>query len=213
MYIVLLGAPGAGKGTQADLLEERTGMAHVATGDMFRENVGQGTELGKLAKTYMDKGELVPDEVTIRMLEERLKRPDVAKGVMFDGFPRNLEQAKALDAALAAQGRQVDLALYIEVPDEELVQRLSSRWMCRECGAIYNAISDPPKQQGVCDRCSGELYQRDDDKPETVRRRLQVMKPPADMVDHYDAAGKLRRVDGLRSIEGVTEELLAALEA
>jgi adenylate kinase len=212
MYVVLLGAPGAGKGTQADILKERTGMAHIATGDMFRENVREGTELGTLAKSYMDKGELVPDEVTIRMLVERLQRPDVAKGVMFDGFPRNLEQAIALDEALAAQGRRIDKALYIEVPDEELVQRLSSRWMCRQCGAIYNAISDPPKQPGVCDRCQGELYQRDDDKPETVRRRLEVMKPPASMVEHYAAAGKLRRVDGLRSVDEVTVALLAEIE-
>ena len=212
MYVVLLGAPGAGKGTQADILKEQTGMAHIATGDMFRENVREGTELGKLAKSYMDKGELVPDEVTIRMLVERLQRRDVEKGVMFDGFPRNLEQAKALDEALQGQGRAIDKALYILVPDEELVTRLSSRWMCRQCGAIYNSVSDKPKQPGVCDRCGGELYQRDDDKPETVRRRLEVMKPPADMVEHYRKAGKLREIDGMRSVEEVTVDLLREIQ-
>lgn len=212
MYVVLLGAPGAGKGTQADILKERTGMAHIATGDMFRENVREGTELGKLAKAYMDRGELVPDEVTIRMLVERLQRPDVDRGVMFDGFPRNLEQAKALDSALEEQGKQIDRALYIQVPDEELVQRLSSRWMCRDCGAIYNSTSDPPEREGVCDRCHGELYQRDDDKPETVRRRLETMKPPAEMVAHYERAGKLREIDGLRPVDEVTAELLKEIE-
>ena len=168
-YVILLGAPGAGKGTQAARISEVTGLVHVATGDIFRENVRGGTELGLLAKGYMDRGQLVPDDVTIRMLLERISRPDCSAGVMLDGFPRTIAQAEALDAALAGRGAHVETALYVEVPDEALMKRLTSRWLCRTCDRIYNAITNPPPTDGSC-----EPYQRDDDKPEAVARRLRV---------------------------------------
>ncbi|GAB4334699.1 MAG: adenylate kinase [Dehalococcoidia bacterium] len=212
MFVVLLGPPGAGKGTQAQRIAHSTGLLHLSTGDMFRENVRNGTDLGKLAKQYMDKGELVPDDVTIKMLLERISRPDAADGAMFDGFPRNVVQAKALDDALAERGARIDRALLIAVDDEELVARLSGRWLCRSCGAVYHERNDPPKQPGVCDRCGGDLYQRDDDRPEVVRTRLETMKPPADLIEHYRAAGVLREIDGKRPLDEVTADLLEALK-
>lgn len=211
MYIVLLGPPGAGKGTQAQRIAEATKLLHISTGDMFRENVRNETELGKLAKTFMDKGDLVPDEVTIKMLLERISRPDAAAGAMFDGFPRNVVQAKALDEALAAKGGKIDRAPLISVEDEELIARLGGRWMCRNCGQLYHERNDPPKQAGVCDKCGGELYQRDDDKADVVRNRLEKQKPPADLIQHYRDAGVLREIDGQQSLDKVTELLLGAL--
>lgn len=211
MYIVLLGPPGAGKGTQAQRLAKAMGLVHISTGDMFREHVRNGTELGKLAKSYMDRGDLVPDEVTVAMLVERLDRPDAAKGALFDGFPRNVAQAKALDEALARRGAKVDRALLIEVSDDELVARLSGRWLCRQCGAVYHERNDPPRNAGVCDRCGGELYQRDDDKPDVVRARLEKQKPPADLVAYYRASGVLRVVDGEQPLDAVTKALLEAI--
>lgn len=211
MYIVLLGPPGAGKGTQAQRLAEATGLLHISTGDMFREHVRNETELGKLAKQYMDRGELVPDEVTIAMLLERLDRPDAARGALFDGFPRNVAQAKALDDALAKRRAQVDRAVLIDVSDDELVARLGGRWMCRQCGAVYHERNDPPKQPGICDRCRGELYQRDDDKPEVVRSRLEKQKPSADLLSYYRQRSVLRTVDGEQSFEAVTQALLEAI--
>ncbi|MXZ88254.1 MAG: adenylate kinase [Dehalococcoidia bacterium] len=211
MFVVLLGPPGAGKGTQAQRLTTSTGLLHLSTGDMFRENVREGTELGVLAKSYMDRGELVPDEVTIKMLLERIARPDAAEGAMFDGFPRNVVQAAALDDALGERDDSIDHALLISVPDEELVARLGGRWLCRTCGAVYHELNDPPGKPGFCDTCDGELYQRDDDRPDVVRTRLEKMKPPADLLEHYRVAGVLREIDGERDLDAVTADLLEAL--
>ncbi len=211
MYIVLLGPPGAGKGTQAQRIAAATGLVHISTGDMFREHVRNNTELGQLANQYMSRGELVPDEVTIKMLLERISRDDAKAGAMFDGFPRNIIQAGALDEALAARGAKVDRALLIKVSDEELVARLGGRWICRNCGRLYHERNDPPKQPGVCDACGGELYQRDDDRPEVVRARLEKQKPPADLIDYYRRAGVLREIDGERSLDEVTAALLEAI--
>ncbi len=211
MFVVLLGPPGAGKGTQAQRIATRTGLLHVSTGDMFRENVREGTKLGNLAKTYMDRGDLVPDEVTIGMLLERIGRADASQGAMFDGFPRNVAQATALDQALAARGAKIDRALLIAVEDEELVARLGGRWICRNCGALYHERNDPPAKSGICDKCSGELYQRDDDKPGVVRSRLEKQKPPADLIEHYRAAGVLQTIDGQQTFDHVTAALLEAI--
>lgn len=211
MFIVLLGPPGAGKGTQAQRLAAATKLLHVSTGDMFRENVRNETELGKIARRYMDAGELVPDEITIDMLLERISRDDAKAGAMFDGFPRNVVQAEALDRALAARSARIDHALLISVRDEELVQRLGGRWICRSCGALYHERNDPPATPGVCDRCGGELYQRDDDRPDVVRTRLEKQKPPADLIEHYRRAGVLREVDGEQPLDAVTAALLHAL--
>ena len=212
MYIVLLGPPGAGKGTQAERIAKETGLLHVSTGVMFREHVRNGTELGTLAKSFMDKGDLVPDEVTISMLKERITRPDATEGAMFDGFPRNVVQATALDEALASTGGKIARALLISVPDEELVGRLGGRWICRDCGRLFHERFDPPVEAGKCDACSGELYQRDDDWPEVVRTRLEKQKPAADLIEHYRSAGSLREIDGERSIDDVTASLLEALK-
>lgn len=211
MYIVLLGPPGAGKGTQAQRIAAATGLVHISTGDMFREHVRNNTELGQLANQYMSRGELVPDEVTIKMLLERISRDDAKAGAMFDGFPRNIIQAGALDEALAARGARVDRALLITVSDEELVARLGGRWICRNCGRLYHERNDPPKQPGICDVCGGELYQREDDRPEVVRARLEKQKPPADLIDYYRRAGVLREIDGERSLDEVTAALLEAI--
>jgi adenylate kinase len=212
VYIVLLGPPGAGKGTQAQRIASATGLVHISTGDMFRENVKNETELGKLANEYMSKGDLVPDEVTIKMLLERISRADAKAGAMFDGFPRNVVQAKALDAALAAQGAKVDRAPLISVADDELVARLGGRWICRNCGKLYHERNDPPKVAGKCDACGGELYQREDDRPEVVRNRLEKQKPPAELIEHYRAAGALREIDGEQSLDEVTDALLEAIK-
>lgn len=212
MFVVLLGAPGAGKGTQAVILAERLGVAHVATGDMFREALRQGTELGLKAKEYMDRGQLVPDEITIGMLLERISRPDCQKGCLLDGFPRTLEQAQALDSALAQRGEQVDKVIYIKVELEELVSRLAGRWTCPTCGAVYHERNQPPRQPGVCDRDGTPLYQRDDDKPETVQRRLDVyFQQTAPLIDYYARAGKLVEVDGAQPIEDVTNDMASIL--
>ncbi len=179
---------------------------------MFRENVKNQTGLGRLAGEYMDRGELVPDEVTIKMLLERIGRPDAAEGAMFDGFPRNVVQAVALDEALATRGARIDKALLISVADEELIARLGGRWICRSCGRLYHERNDPPKLPGVCDACGGELYQRDDDRPDVVRTRLEKQKPPAGLIEHYRNAGVLREIDGQRSLDEVTSALLEALQ-
>jgi adenylate kinase len=211
VYIVLLGPPGAGKGTQAQRIAEATKLLHISTGDMFRENVKNETALGKLANEYMSKGELVPDEVTIKMLLERISRDDAKAGAMFDGFPRNVVQAQALDDALKGQRAKVDFALLISVRDEELVSRLGGRWICRNCGRLYHERNDPPKTAGVCDNCGGDLYQRDDDKPDVVRSRLEKQKPPAELIEHYRAAGVLKEIDGEQPLDTVTKALLEAI--
>jgi len=211
MYLVLLGPPGAGKGTQAERLEKELRLPHVASGDLFRENLRHETELGRLAKTYMDRGDLVPDDVTIAMVRERLQRPDCEQGVILDGFPRTQAQAEGLDDMLADMGRALDGVLYIAVPDEELVRRLSGRWICRQCQTPYHTLFSPPAQEGVCDACGGELYQRDDDRPETVRARLEVYhQQTAPLIDYYRQAGLLVEVDGSGDIESVGAALLQA---
>jgi len=211
-YIVILGAPGAGKGTQAELLARKLGLAHVATGDMFREGVRRGTALGLQAKEYMDRGQLVPDDIVIKMLLERLGEEDCRRGCILDGFPRTLEQAQALDKALAERGQAVAQALYIRVSQEELIRRLGGRLTCRDCGAIYHEQRQPPKEAGRCDRCGGELYQREDDRPETVRRRLEVyMAQTAPLIEYYRQGGKLKEIEGEGDIEAVNRELMAAL--
>jgi adenylate kinase len=211
MYLVLLGPPGAGKGTQAERLEKELKLPHVASGDLFRENLRNETELGLLAKKYMDKGQLVPDDVTTAMVRERLQRPNCDQGAILDGFPRTQPQAESLDKMLAEMGRKLDGVLYIAVPDEELVRRLSGRWICRQCQTPYHAIFSPPAKEGVCDDCSGVLYQRDDDKPDTVRARLKVYHhQTAPLIDYYRQSGLLVEVDGAGDIETVSTALLEA---
>jgi len=210
--IVLLGAPGAGKGTQAELLVEWLGIPHVASGDLFRENLRNKTKLGLEAKRYTDSGELVPDSVTIAMVAERLSRPDCAGGVLLDGFPRTIGQAQALDEILAARGGAVDSVPYIKVRYETLLARLAGRWTCRDCGAVYHALFKPPKKEGVCDECGGELYQRPDDTPETQRRRIDVyFEQTEPLIEHYRMRGLLVVIDGEQDIEAVQHDLRAAI--
>jgi len=212
MYLVLLGPPGAGKGTQAERLEEELHLPHVASGDLFRENLRNETELGLLAKKYMDKGQLVPDDVTIAMVRDRLQRPDCGRGAILDGFPRTQPQAESLDSMLADMGRRLDGVLYIAVPDEELVNRLSGRWICRQCQTPYHTVFSPPATEGVCDACGGgELYQRPDDNPETVRARLKVYhQQTSPLIDYYRQAGLLMEVNGAGDIDTVSVDLLEA---
>lgn len=213
MYnIVFMGAPGAGKGTQASMVARKLNMVHISSGDLFRQALEQGTELGKQAKTFMEKGVLVPDEITIQMVMERLSAPDCEKGVILDGFPRNLPQAEALDSALSEQGKTIDKVIHIEVSEEELIRRLSARWLCRQCQAVYNTVNSPPKVAGKCDRCGGELYQRPDDKPETVKKRLAVyFAETAPLIDYYRCQGKLAKVAGESGMEEVTRRIVSAL--
>jgi adenylate kinase len=211
VFLILLGAPGAGKGTQAATMAAATGLAHIATGDLFRENIRNQTELGKQAKLHVERGELVPDELTVRMLLDRLERPDCQKGCLLDGFPRTVEQAQALDAALRDRGQAVDKVLYINVGEEEVVARLAGRWTCRQCGAIYHEQHSPPQVKGRCDKCGGELYQRDDDKPATVRNRLSVYnQQTAPLIEYYARAGKLVEVNGEKDAGSVGQDLLKA---
>lgn len=210
-YVVLLGVPGAGKGTQARLLEEALNLPQISTGDIFRYNLKNQTELGLLAKSYMDQGALVPDEVTIRMVEDRLAQPDCATGAIMDGFPRNLLQAKAFDEMAAPYGG-VRIAPLISLDDEEAVRRITGRRVCRICGAVYHVDFNPPKVAGKCDQDGGELYQRDDDKPETVRHRLYVYyKQTAPLIGYYFAKALLTELDGAQPIEAVYEQLLALI--
>lgn len=212
MYIILLGAPGAGKGIQAATLAHRLGLLHVASGDLFRQAVEQGTELGLQVKSYMDQGKLVPDEITVSMVLERLSAYDGESGVVLDGFPRTLPQAKALDQALARQGQSIDKVVYIKVTEEELLRRLSQRRICRQCQAPYHPVSSPPSVRGRCDRCGGELYQRPDDRPETVKQRLEVyFDQTAPLINYYIRAGKLIEIDGEGEVTKVGGRLVAAL--
>jgi adenylate kinase len=212
MNVVMLGPPGAGKGTQAALLAERLGTPHVATGDLFRAALKNETELGLTAKSYMERGELVPDEVTIAMVRERLEESDCDSGVLLDGFPRTIEQAEALKGLLTDQGKTVDRALFIDADEEELVRRLSSRWTCRNCQAVYNVISNPPREEGKCDICGGELYQRSDDVPETVRNRIRVYwQQTSPLIDYYRDEGLLITIKSEGGIERVQERILEAL--
>ena len=212
--VVLLGPPGAGKGTQAEVLEERLDLPHIATGDLFRAALREGTAIGREARVYMDRGQLVPDEITIRMLLERLDQRDAANGAILDGFPRNRAQAEALDAALGDRGSRVDRALNIDVPAEEVVRRMSGRWICEAAGHVYHDTANPPRVAGRCDIDGSRLIQREDDKIDTVRARLaQQLGALRDVVAYYRSKGVLRTVDGRRSIAEVTDELLAALDA
>lgn len=212
MNIILLGPPGAGKGTQADLLQQELGIPHVASGDLFRYNLQNETKLGLLAKKYMDAGELVPDDVTIGMVRDRLEQPDCDDGVILDGFPRTIPQADALSELLEEMDRSLDGAINIEASQEELVRRLSGRRVCRNCGATYHVEFNPPEQESVCPECDGELYQRDDDKPETVRNRLKVYyEQTAPLIDYYRESSLLYTVDGEGDIETVNEALLEVI--
>ena len=214
MYVILLGAPGAGKGTQAVNISKSLGLAHIASGDLFREEQAKGTELGNIAKSYMEKGQLVPDEVTVKMILGRISAPDCEKGIMLDGFPRTLEQAKALDEALAKENKGIDLVLYIKVSDQELIKRLSGRWICRDCQAPYNIVEIPPKIAGKCDKCGGELYQRADDTEETVKKRLGVyFSQTMPLIDYYTNEDKLVEVNGERGVKEVGEDLIRVIEA
>jgi adenylate kinase len=209
LFLVFLGGPGAGKGTQAERLAAALGIPQISTGDLFRENLKNMTALGSLAKSYMDRGELVPDEVTVGMVRERIARPDCARGAIFDGFPRTVAQAEALQGLLEEVGSRLAKVPYIQVPEDVLLERLAGRWTCRACGAMYHQLFSPPKVAGVCDRCSGELYQRADDTPETQRRRIQVyFEQTAPLIDYYLGKGLLVEVDGRRGIEEIQAELL-----
>ena len=212
MYIILFGAPGAGKGTQAIYVAQRLNLVHIATGDLFRLAIEQGTELGTQAKSYMEKGMLVTDEITIGMVLERISAPDCESGVVFDGFPRNLEQARALDEALAKQNKAIDKVVYIKVSKEELIRRLGGRWIGRNCQTPYHAVDSPPKVWGRCDKCGGELYQRPDDTAETVKKRLQVyFTETAPVIDHYTQAAKLTELDGEGNVDEVGDRIIAVL--
>lgn len=213
MYIVLLGAPGAGKGTQAALLSEKLKLAHISSGDLFRQALANGTELGKQAKMYMEKGQLVPNEVTIKMVLDRITAPDCKNGIILDGFPRNLEQAGALDKALIETGKKIDHAVYIKVSEAELLSRLTGRWVCRECQAPYHEVSSPPKKAGVCDKCGGQLYQRADDNTQTIKKRLQVFfAETAPLIDYYSKAGKLVEMQGEGSMEEISQRIISGLK-
>ncbi|CAL9303070.1 MULTISPECIES: adenylate kinase [unclassified Streptomyces] len=213
MRIVLVGPPGAGKGTQAAFLARNLSIPHISTGDLFRANISQGTELGKQAKAYMDAGNLVPDEVTIGMAKDRMEQPDAENGFLLDGFPRNVAQAKALDAMLEAADMKLDAVLDLEVPEDEVVKRIAGRRICRNDSAhVFHVTYSPPKQDGVCDVCGGELYQRDDDSEETVRTRLEVYHTQTEpIIDHYRAQGLVVTISALGKVNEVTDRAMAAL--
>ena len=213
MNIIAMGLPGAGKGTQADNIVEKYDTPHISTGDMFRAAISEGTELGIKAKSYMDQGALVPDEVTIGIVRERLSKPDCEKGFLLDGFPRTVPQAEALDALLTDMGRKIEYVLNIEVDPDELVKRLTGRRICKVCGTSYHLQFNPPKVEGVCDKDGGELYQREDDNPETVKNRLEVnMTQTAPLLAFYNAKNVLSNIDGQQDIDDVFKELDAILQ-
>lgn len=212
MKIIMLGAPGAGKGTQAKKIAEVCQIPHISTGDIFRANIKQGTELGKKAKEYMDKGALVPDELTCNLVVDRIKQDDCAKGYILDGFPRTIPQADALTDALKAIGQKMDYAVNIDVPDENIVRRMSGRRACVGCGATYHIVYNPPKKEGICDTCGQKLILRDDDKPETVQNRLKVYHEQTQpLIDYYQAQGILVSVDGTKDMDQVFEDILAII--
>jgi adenylate kinase len=215
MNLVLMGLPGAGKGTQAEKIVEKYGVPHISTGDMFRAAIKDGTELGNKAKSYMDKGELVPDEVTVGIVKERLSKDDCEKGFLLDGFPRTVAQAESLDQILNSLGRPLDYVLSIEVEKDHLMERLTGRRICKKCGATYHVVFNPPKEANVCDKCGGELYQRDDDNEQTVGNRLEVnIKQTEPLLNFYEEKGILRKINGDQDITKVfsdIDELLGGL--
>ena len=213
MKIVMLGAPGAGKGTQAEMIAEKYGIPHISTGDIFRANIKNGTELGKKAKAYMDAGDLVPDELTVDLVIDRVAQPDCEKGYILDGFPRTIPQAEVFTKQLAENGEKIDFAIDVEVPDENIVNRMGGRRACPNCGATYHVQYIAPKQEGICDVCGTELVLRNDDKPETVKNRLDVYhKATQPLIDFYKAQGALRAVDGTQDMKDVFAAIVKILE-
>src|SRR5574340_1297378 len=212
MRIVLLGAPGAGKGTQAKKLIDKYGIPQISTGDILRQNVAEGTPLGKEAKSYMDKGELVPDSVVLGLVEDRLRKDDCKKGYILDGFPRNTAQAEALDTILASLNMSLTGALSVDVPKDDLMKRLTGRRTCKGCGQMYNVYFSPSKNENVCDKCGGALFHRDDDKEETIKRRLDVYEAQtAPLIDYYKKSGILKSVTGVGSIDEIFSKVCSAL--
>lgn len=214
MKIIMLGAPGAGKGTQAKMLADKYGIPHISTGDIFRANIKNGTELGTKAKEYMDKGLLVPDELTCDLVVDRIKQEDCEKGYILDGFPRTIPQAECLDNALESMNDKIDYAVNVDVPDENIIKRMSGRRACVGCGATYHIVYNPTKEEGICDRCGKELILRDDDKPETVENRLKVYHEQTQpLIDYYNNKGALQEVDGTKDMQEVFDAIVTVLEA
>ncbi|EGQ2755165.1 adenylate kinase [Staphylococcus pseudintermedius] len=214
MNIILMGLPGAGKGTQASEIIKKYPIPHISTGDMFRKAIKDETELGKEAKSYMDRGELVPDEVTVGIVKERISEDDAKKGFLLDGFPRTIEQAEALNSILEELGRTIDAVVNIEVPEEELMNRLTGRRICETCGTTYHLVFNPPKVEGICDIDGGKLYQREDDNPETVANRLEVnVKQSKPILEFYIQKGLLKNIDGSKHIDEVTSDVIEILES
>lgn len=214
MKIIMLGAPGAGKGTQAKQIADKYGIPHISTGDIFRANIKNGTELGKKAKEYMDQGALVPDELTCDLVMDRIQEEDAKNGFVLDGFPRTIPQAEALSAALEKIGEKMDYAIDVDVPDDNIVNRMSGRRACLNCGATYHIVAIPPKVEGKCDRCGSDIVLRDDDKPETVSKRLSVYHEQTQpLIDYYKKQGILRTVDGTVPMEEVFRSIVSILEA
>lgn len=214
MKIIMLGAPGAGKGTQAKKIADKYQIPHISTGDIFRANIKEGTELGKKAKSYMDQGQLVPDELTLELIMDRFQNPDCANGYVLDGFPRTIPQAEALTEALAKKGETIDYAINVEVPDENIINRMGGRRACLACGSTYHIVYAPTKVEGICDRCGEKLVLRDDDKPETVKNRLNVYHTQTQpLIAYYTKQGKLAEVDGTQSMEDVFNAIVKILGA
>ena len=214
MKIIMLGAPGAGKGTQAMKIAEKYQIPHISTGDIFRANIKEGTELGKKAKSYMDQGQLVPDELTLELIMDRFQNPDCKNGYVLDGFPRTIPQAEALTEALAKKGETIDYAINVEVPDENIINRMGGRRACLACGSTYHIVYAPTKVEGICDRCGEKLVLRDDDKPETVKNRLNVYHNQTQpLIEYYTRQGKLAEVDGTQSMEDVFNAIVKILGA
>jgi len=212
--IVLLGPPGSGKGTQASALERRRGIAHIASGDLLRANVRDDTVLGRKAKPYMDRGELVPDDLIVDMMADRLSRPDTLQGYVLDGFPRTVAQAEALEERLIGLKQELDAVVYLQVPEAEILRRLGGRRTCPQCNAVYHVDTMPPKQEGICDTCGTPLIQRDDEKPEVIRRRLEVYSAQTrPLLDYYQARGLLRELDGMIGVDNVIREIEAVVVA
>ncbi|WP_053040092.1 adenylate kinase [Staphylococcus haemolyticus] len=213
MNIILMGLPGAGKGTQASEIVKKFPIPHISTGDMFRKAIKDETDLGKEAKSYMDRGELVPDEVTVGIVKERISEDDAKKGFLLDGFPRTIDQAEALNDIMSELGRNIDAVINIEVPEEELMNRLTGRRICEKCGTTYHLVFNPPKVDGICDIDGGKVYQREDDNPETVSNRLNVnVKQSKPILEYYNEKGVLKNIDGAKDIDDVTKDVIDILD-